>query len=362
MVEFTRQDSNRVAFFDYLRALAITFVVVAHYRSSILPGGAIGVSIFFALSGYLICSLLLAQPKLTPASCFRFSARRFLRIYPPYLVSLALIGAVMWFTGDPQLATFVGYLPGLLTFAYRPDHWINMGVGVLWTLHVEFWFYVTFPVLFLLFGHSKHFVGILVALLPISWLATWAVMSAGLSWAPAESPLSALMWMDTLLLGAIVATLNKRGHLTILSGAAYPIQIVCVVSLALIALFSGMSWVIAARMASVLTAVLMAAYLARPFVISMPIVSWIGAISYPIYLLHGVPAGYIEIPWIAHAKSIPLLGTVIIGAALMHYLLEKPAIRLAREITSHDRRSSEGRPHMDENEHGCGKATSGRSG
>jgi len=269
---------------------------------------------------------------------FRFSARRFLRIYPPYLVSLALIGAVMWFYGDPQVATFVGYLPGLLTFAYRPDHWINMGVGILWTLHVEFWFYMTFPVLFLLCGRSKHFVGILAALLPISWIAPWAVVSAGISGAPAASPLSAVMWMDTLLLGAIVATLNKRGNLTILSGAAYPIQFACVVSLVSIALFSGMSWVIAARMASVLTAVPMAAYLARPFIISQPIVSWIGAISYLIYLLHGVPAGYVEIPWIDHAKSLPMLAAVIIGAALMHYLLEKPAIRLAREITSHDKR------------------------
>ena len=74
---------DRVQFFDCLRAIAISVVVLAHYRHYVFPGGAIGVSIFFALSGYLITSILLAEPVLDWHSAWRFIVRRFLRVWPP---------------------------------------------------------------------------------------------------------------------------------------------------------------------------------------------------------------------------------------------------------------------------------------
>jgi peptidoglycan/LPS O-acetylase OafA/YrhL len=326
----------RVAYFDYLRALAVTFVVMAHYRNPILPGGSIGVSVFFALSGYLICALLMAQKELTLASCLRFTARRFLRIFPPYAISLALIVGTMAFYTPNSLPAFLDYLPGLLTFTYRPDYWVNLGVGVLWTLQIEFWFYVSFPLLVFFVGRTDRLVIILLALLPISWIVTFIVLMTQTS--SSFAPLSAVMWMDSLLVGSIVALLQIKGALTRIAPYAMAIQVSGAIGLLLIARLipnaNTYVWVVEARAASLLAAAMIAAYQASPFEISLPLIGWIGRISYPIYLLHGVLAGYLEIPWMAHAKSLAMLAIVIPASALMHYLIELPSIRMARQLTT----------------------------
>ena len=55
---------------DGLRAVAVTAVLVFHLRSSWLPGGFVGVDVFFVISGYLI-----TQPPVAPAEASRESIR-----------------------------------------------------------------------------------------------------------------------------------------------------------------------------------------------------------------------------------------------------------------------------------------------
>ena len=50
---------------DGLRAIAVLSVIIYHARDSFLPGGFLGVDIFFIISGYLITSLILKELKLT---------------------------------------------------------------------------------------------------------------------------------------------------------------------------------------------------------------------------------------------------------------------------------------------------------
>src|SRR5262245_2393103 len=87
----SRRHGDRVQFFDQLRAFAIFAVLIGHYRHDVFPGGSIGVSVFFALSGYLITSILLGEPVLDRHSAWRFVIRRFLRVWPPYLVAATAI-------------------------------------------------------------------------------------------------------------------------------------------------------------------------------------------------------------------------------------------------------------------------------
>jgi peptidoglycan/LPS O-acetylase OafA/YrhL len=73
---------------DGMRAIAIAFVLAAHAYRPAMPGGWIGVDVFFVLSGYLITSILLNELRRTDRiSLGNFYMRRFLRLTPPLVVS-----------------------------------------------------------------------------------------------------------------------------------------------------------------------------------------------------------------------------------------------------------------------------------
>ena len=70
---------------DGLRALAILLVIAYHYFG--LPGGYVGVDVFFVISGYLITGILLADLGGSRLSLLDFYARRVRRILPPLIIT-----------------------------------------------------------------------------------------------------------------------------------------------------------------------------------------------------------------------------------------------------------------------------------
>src|SRR3982750_407019 len=79
---------------DGLRAIAVIAVVVYHAFPRLLPGGFIGVDIFFVISGYLITQIVVADLDRGTFSFAAFSARRIRRIFPALIVvMLATLGA-----------------------------------------------------------------------------------------------------------------------------------------------------------------------------------------------------------------------------------------------------------------------------
>src|ERR1700754_455283 len=92
-----------------LRALAVVAVVVFHLRPNWLPGGFVGVDVFFVISGFLITSSLLGEARATGGIHLpHFWARRIRRLMPAATVVLAavVLGTVLLLPLTSWIATF----------------------------------------------------------------------------------------------------------------------------------------------------------------------------------------------------------------------------------------------------------------
>jgi len=81
---------------DGLRAVAILLVVTYHYFPVLLPGGFIGVDVFFVISGYLIFSIIMVQKENNNFNIAEFIKRRVLRLFPALAVIFFLLLVVGW--------------------------------------------------------------------------------------------------------------------------------------------------------------------------------------------------------------------------------------------------------------------------
>ena len=88
-------SGSRISALDGLRGLAVSAVVVYHAWPSILPGGWIGVSVFFTLSGFLITQIVDRDHKLTRVSMANFWGRRARRLLPAVIVTVTAVVAVI---------------------------------------------------------------------------------------------------------------------------------------------------------------------------------------------------------------------------------------------------------------------------
>ena len=139
-------ERKRLDSLDGLRALAVILVFAHHVDQGFLPGGFVGVDVFFVISGYLITWLLLQEhDRLGRIELPRFYARRALRLYPALivLVILASIAAVVRHVGSPAA-------DGAAAATYVTDIYANIAthpslVLHTWSLSVEEQFYLVWP-------------------------------------------------------------------------------------------------------------------------------------------------------------------------------------------------------------------------
>ncbi|MGE0059786.1 MAG: acyltransferase family protein [Dehalococcoidia bacterium] len=144
---------------DGLRGLAVVAVIAFHLDTvRYLPGGSLGVDVFFVLSGFLITSLLLEEWSRSGTISLRmFYIRRLLRLFPALVVFLLVYAVIVvafneaQFTGHQDLNLLltnlgmaVAYLFNWVAATLHPRVW---GLGHLWSLAVEEQFYLVGPAL-----------------------------------------------------------------------------------------------------------------------------------------------------------------------------------------------------------------------
>jgi peptidoglycan/LPS O-acetylase OafA/YrhL len=324
---------------DGLRGVAVLMVVVQHALGTIpVDLGFYGVSLFFALSGYLITSLLLDERAATGAVSLRaFYLRRAGRLVPALVLLVVVMDALFILVGD------YGPLRGSLTaltytsnYAEILDPQFVLGFGPTWSLAVEEHFYLLWPLL-LLWLARRH--GLSVAL----W-ATLAICVAALFWRGVLAVLGAPL--DMLAIGSL-----ERAD-AMLYG--------CAAAIALRLGWRPRAWMLWAAVAG--AALLPHAFDGHPYVgaifnntimavagaaivvcldyaptgwlrhlLSLRLVVAVGIVSYGLYLWHGplmrlaAQLGYTGAAWRALAATAALA-----AAALSYRYLELPVRSWAR--------------------------------
>ena len=151
---------------DALRGLAVFLVVVYHAFPKLLPGGFIGVDVFFVISGYLITSIIFFSLNNNNFSLIDFYARRIRRLFPALAIVLLVVLVFGWLVLFPEEYEQLGEhvtksVVFLLNFQlineinyfdvenhYKPL--LN-----LWTLSIEEQYYLFWPLLILFFFKIK---------------------------------------------------------------------------------------------------------------------------------------------------------------------------------------------------------------
>ena len=106
-----------IAALDGVRGLAVLAVVVYHLDADLLPGGFLGVSLFFTLSGFLITNLLVAEWRATGTiDLGSFWSRRFRRLLPASVAGIALVIVLSPAWTANQLASLPGDVAGALGY------------------------------------------------------------------------------------------------------------------------------------------------------------------------------------------------------------------------------------------------------
>lgn len=152
---------------DSLRALAVLAVIIYHIDVNYLPGGFLGVDLFFVLSGYLISSLIIKEYKKTGTlNLYNFYMRRARRLLPAvyFMITVCLVFMVL-FNG---VLLRKSHLDAVFGYIYSSNWWYifhklnyfdSFGAQSpfkhLWSLAIEEQFYMFFPLIFLIFNRRK---------------------------------------------------------------------------------------------------------------------------------------------------------------------------------------------------------------
>ncbi len=203
------QRFDYVPALDGIRAIAVVAVMLFHQSSSRMPGGFLGVDLFFVLSGYLITSLLLVEvARARRIDLLGFWGRRARRLLPALFVMIAIYVAFVVFVNDPiDQYTLRGGL--LSTLFFVKNYWdihrryVSQPAHT-WTLSVEEQFYVVWPIaLTALLWLRRRWRGALyagiVVLMAGSACAMWFERAYNAQSTSLESR------AQTLLLGALIA-------------------------------------------------------------------------------------------------------------------------------------------------------------
>ena len=338
---------------DGLRTIAVCAVVTFHAFPGFLPGGFVGVDIFFVISGFLITGILVREYDLTGrVSLAEFYARRARRLLPALLTVLATTLVLgLWLlpaTGELQslahstLAAL--FFASNIFFALQPSGYFAAAPETYpllhtWTLAVEEQFYIIWPLLIPLVGWIASGIGIgrrraLWALFAIVFLASLACSIVVTVWRPTLAFYLTPFRGWEFAIGAMLSLLLHGDRAWWHRGASA----ISVVGLVLIGsslyLFNNETpfpgWIAIVPTSG--AALLLAAGAVRPAnpvsrMLATPPAVYIGKLSYGWYLWHWPLLAMVRSHALGKPDSLSLIAAIIVSfvlSALSFHFIETP--------------------------------------
>jgi len=338
-VLFELEPIGRIPTLDGWRAIAILSVLFVHIR---LPGllghlGVVhyfeGVSLFFALSGFLITTRLLEEYDSTGAISWRkFYIRRAFRILPPAFLTLAVLALL-----GPGLHIFPSKTSEIIASVFFYRNYVINGewyTGHFWSLAVEEHFYILWPAVLSLVGVARgagaalFFTGVFTlwrhafmyvdqAVPPLAAIHRTDYRISGLFWGCAV----AFLWRNQTARLVLTRVVRSWWSLPIIAG---------IMALARFSPhWSGRPWVDDGL--DILVATLPLITVADPRgivsrVLKTRLLSWIGRISYSLYLWQQL---FNALPYVpkSFVQQLPFnLIAAFLVASFSYYFVERPSI------------------------------------
>lgn len=335
-------------------------VLCAHFIDDKLFPGGMGVDIFFVISGFLICRLLLAEGEATGRiSLPRFYARRAIRLLPVVLAFTGLMVAIYLIIGEPidwlepaaAIFYFANYLyaqlpGGVIVPLAHPlvvDPHLTLGLVPLWSLSVEEHFYLLLPgALILLKGEAKR---LIIAMLAVCF----ACLAYRLDMARADPDLLATNFfhfrtecrLDLLAMGVTLACLCELevGRVWLVRYAKPPLLVAGLLGLLACLLIRDEVFrqtlrytIEGVAIFCIISAVLISGGRVA-VVLNHPALRFVGRLSYSLYvwsMMGGWIGGFVTQGWLARA-SVEFAVTFACALA-SYYLLERPLVKWRQRL------------------------------
>lgn len=363
----TPSNSQNFEFLDGIRGIAILMVVFSHlfyinpnatglvkFVGNALGAGALGVTVFFTLSGFLI-SLPFWKAKLQnrPIILRSYFLRRFWKIYPPLALSvLLLLPCYVWIFGDAT-----GYTQSALTWL-SGIAWLFPVSGkfnpVMWSLIVEVHFYLLLPLAFLGLRRTSYSTCIwllFLCLLIIPLIAKILYIRHGFEFS--LHPLIRVNFpvkMDAFAAGVLIAGLSQRGQLHERFALFGPLGMILLAGIlgvtgaAALVPQIGASWTPdAAHYGTMFASACLLCFVSKPdsaskWGLSFSCLRWLGLVSYEWYLFHQplhlwmrhiLGSAHGNLPKYLAITVVPFFGSLILAAAV-YWIFSLPILRRCR--------------------------------
>jgi len=333
---------------DGLRAIAVMAVIIFHAFPQIIPGGFVGVDIFFVISGYLISKILIDELKSGRYSILTFYDRRIRRIFPALLLVLTIsLVFGYFFLFKTEFQSIVKHAIASTTFLQNFMLWSESGyfdkssnlkpLLHIWSLAIEEQFYIFWPIIINIFWRKR---------INLAWVF---LILGGLSFASntlnAQSDPAAAYYSpfgrfwELMLGGSLAYAMSKRQNLFSAFGNLNSIAGSILILTALFIInpdrkFPGFWALLPTLGAFLIISSGKDAYINKYILSSRPFV-WIGLISYPLYLWHWPILSY------AHIASGHLSFSTLVALLMLTFLLAILTFRFVEPIF---RKASQSRP------------------
>lgn len=323
---------------SFLRFLAVTFVVLFHYKLPFFNGGFVGVDVFFVISGFLMTFIVLSGITENKFKLFQFYKKRVERIVPAMLfliIVLSLLSFILLKEDAKQLfryaissELFLSNLFYLRNSGYFDNSSQNNLLLHTWSLSVEWQFYIIYPIVLLALRkiylfHKSIFVGLFLSLTAFSFFIM-------LYYVKVDSSLnfySLLTRAWEMMLGGSIFVMNAYYKTYDFGRWRTPLVITCyvIIGLTVLLIDESMKWPSLVTVLPVVATAFILYVNSDYNFYKLKLFKFIGNISYSLYLWHWPFFVFFQYFGVQHNSFaiLVLIFCSVLFASISYYIIEK---------------------------------------